>query len=870
MLRSRLWFLIATGVVTGALTLRASDNRAPRAADVPRPPAAVMAIDAVAIPAGAEAMVIDGELAEEVWTRATAVTEFAQRSPSEGAAPSHATEVRVVFDQSALYISVRAMDPEPDKVVGLLTRRDDQSPSDWVSVLIDSYHDKRTAFEFGVNAVGVKYDRYWYDDSNNDGGWDAVWDVAAKRSPQGWRAEFRIPFSQLRFKAVKNGAAAADPDAALGFAVMRTVQHLNETVTWPLLARSASGFVSSFGELRGVTVAGGQKKLELVPYASSQVITAPVASENPLTRSPDPSVSAGVDLKYQVAPGLMLTGTINPDFGQVEADPAVVNLGAFETFFSERRPFFLEGSGAFSFGQCGDCSGIFYSRRIGREPHRFVDSPVDGYAVQPSNTTILGAVKLTGRIGQFSIGALNAITAPEKARLASGIELSRSRSPVEPTSSYSVVRSSRQFSDNSRVGFIFTSTNRKLVDELRFLPGAAVTGGGDWDWRLGKRFSFAGMWAGSTVRGSADAIDRLQINNVHSFQRPDATHLNYDPTRTSLNGHAGSVSFGKISGQKVVFNVNAGYNTPGYEVNDLGFQRRADEINQNSWLQWKNEKPTKRLRSKRINFNQWASWNFGGDRRSLGINVNAHAQFQNSWETGTGFNVNSEAFDDRLTRGGPGGIVTGGLSQWGYVDGDSRKAISPNVFLQWFNDLHDSKGYSVSPGVTIRPSTAISLSVGFNIDRNISDAQWVENIEEGPATHYVFGRIDQTTVSISTRLNYTIRPTISLQLYAQPFVSAGDYSRFKELTAPRAEHYEDRYSPFAYANEPDFNFQSFRTTNVLRWEYKPGSALFVVWQSARQGVKPYGTFSFGRDFGDAFGAPATGVFLVKISRWFNY
>ncbi len=318
-----------------------------------------------------------------------------------------------------------------------------------------------------------------------------------------------------------------------------------------------------------------------MPYALAEVKTAPVAPGNPLQSSPDPQATVGLDLKYKVAPGLTLTATINPDFGQVEADPAVVNLGAFETFFAERRPFFVEGSGNFSLDMdCNDgqCTGLFYSRRIGRAPHRFMSAPEGGFAAQPSNSTILGAAKLTGRVGKFTVGALNAITTREDAEIASGADLSRSRSPVEPASSYSVGRVSREFANNSRLSFLMTSTNRRLTDELRFLPSSAVTGGVDGDWRLGRRYSLTGYWAGSSVRGSADAIDRLQRSNVHSFQRPDAGHLTYDPTRTSLSGHAGSMNVNKIAGQRVRFSSNVGYKSPGFDINDLGFQQRADEI----------------------------------------------------------------------------------------------------------------------------------------------------------------------------------------------------------------------------------------------------------------------------------------------------
>ncbi len=326
-----------------------------------------------------------------------------------------------------------------------------------------------------------------------------------------------------------------------------------------------------------------------MPYVVGQVATAPVSSGNPLTRSPDPGVSAGLDLKYKIGAGLTLTGTINPDFGQVEADPAVVNLNGFETFFAERRPFFVEGSGNFSYDlDCSDgsCTGLFYSRRIGRTPHRDVSAPDGGFAAQPVNTTILGAAKLTGRIGRFSIGALDAVTGAEDARLAQGPALTRSTSPVEPATNYSILRVNREFTNQSRFGFMVTSTNRSLPDELKSVPGSAVTGGVDGDWRLHHGgYSLSGHWAGSLVHGTAGAIADLQQNYVHAFARPDAQHVTFDPQRTQLGGHAGGLSFNKITGRKVHFMSNVNYKTPGFETNDLGYLQRADDISIGNWLQ---------------------------------------------------------------------------------------------------------------------------------------------------------------------------------------------------------------------------------------------------------------------------------------------
>jgi hypothetical protein len=600
----------------------------------------------------------------------------------------------------------------------------------------------------------------------------------------------------------------------------------------------------------------------------ADVTTQPGEPGNSLINTTDPDASLGVDLKYALRPGLTLTGTINPDFGQVEADPAVVNLSAFETFFSERRPFFVEGGGIFSFDiDCndGNCSGLFYSRRIGRTPRGEADVPDGGYSTAPTQTTILGAAKLTGRVGNFSVGALNAVTADEDAVIVNGAV--QTRQTIEPLTNYAVVRARREFTNQSSLGFMTTLTNRNLDGSTRFLPGEAYTGGLDADWRLGPKYAIRGFLAGSAVHGDPSAIDELQRSNVHSFQRPDSSGLTYDPTRTSMSGYGGSSSVSKIAGERMVFSSNVGFKSPGFEINDVGFMQRADQRTMSNWMQIRYDKPSQKwLRSFRYNLNQWAGWNYDGDRLYSGINVNAHAVFRNNWGTGTGGNINWQPFDDRATRGGPGVYGNAQRSIWAYLESDQRPAVSVGIFT--FNST-DGKGttfHDASPNVSYRPSSFLKASVGLHWSQNTDQSQWVEATDDG---RYVFARIYQQTVGIQTRLNYTVTPALSIQLYAEPFVSSGNYTNFKELVDGRSKSYEGRYKPTEYTGNPDFNYRSFRTTNVLRWEYKPGSTLFVVWQQGREDNVGYGDFNFNRDFGAVFDAPAKNVFLVKFAYWFN-
>ena len=843
-----------------ALALFAFSSSAFAAFDTRRP--AAIAVEAIAIPAGT-AMVIDGKFNEEVWDRAPLINEFVQRDPAEGEPPTHRTDARVAYDENALYIAVRAQDSEPHRIVGLLTRRDQRSPSDWIRVIVDSFFDRRSAYEFGVNPAGVKTDRYYFNDGASDDSWDAVWDVQVAREADGWNAEFRIPFSQLRFNNLDG--------RPVGFAVMREIGRLAETSSWPLLSRDANGFVSQFGEVTGLKSGGSPKKLEVVPYSLGSVSLHP-ETENPIDDQTDPDGSLGLDLKYALAPGLTLTATANPDFGQVEADPAVVNLDAFETFFQERRPFFVEGSGTFQFNiDCNDgaCTGLFYSRRIGRAPQGEPELEDDEYSTAPLAATIIGAGKVTGRVGNFSVGALTALTAKEEASIWRGGPTVE-HEVVEPLTGYSVVRARREFANQSNLGFMLTATNRSLVDSVSFLPDDAYAVGVDYDVRFSPRYSLAGFWSGSHVSGSTEAITELQENNVHAYQRPDADYVDVDPTATALGGHAGGIRFGKIAGEKTRFSANYGYKSPGFDINDLGFQRRSDERYIGHWFQKRDNVPGRFTRSFFWNLNQYAGWNYGGDRVWNGANINMHWNWKNYASTGFGLNYNGAPFRDRVTRGGPGVLGNTSFATWYYTGTDSRKSLS--AIYEGFVEV-DGKGtfrHNINPFVTWRPSAATSLSTGFRYNINNDDAQWVENEEvEGQPTRYVFARLEQRTVAFTLRFNYTLTANLSFQSYAEPFVSAGEYTNYKQLVDGRAPSYSDRYAPYAYPSNADFNYRSFRTTNVLRWEYKPGSALFVVWQQGREREETYGDFRFGRDFTGVFDAPSNNVFLVKLSYWLN-
>ncbi len=831
-------------------------------------------------------MDIDGRLDEPEWAAAQVAADFVQFQPDEGAPATEKTEARVLYGAHALFVAIRAYDSQPHEIVGQLTRRDQPSHSDLVGVVIDSYFDRRTAFQFVVNPVGVKYDVYRFDDVEEDDGWDAVWDVATTVDEEGWTAEFRIPYSQLRFRDA--------PEQTWGINFMREIARKQELDVWAPTTRASGGIVSKFGELRGLRGLEPPRRLEVLPYSLARLRRAPGDDANPFYERNATAGTVGADLKYGVTSDLTLDVTINPDFGQVEADPAQVNLTAFETFFPERRPFFLEGSSIFNFsialGDGDDANeSLFYSRRIGRAPQGRAD-PEGGYTEADDQTTILGAWKLSGKTaGGWSVGALHAVTAEERARVAPAAGEPH-EVPVEPLTNYGVLRLQKDLREGrSAVGIIATATRRdREVADAHALNRAAYAGGLDVRHRFrGDTWQVSGYVLASRVEGSADAIARVQRAPARYFQRPDAGHVRYDPERTSLSGASANLAVSKFAGSPWRVGTGIQTRTPGFETNDLGFLRDADFLVHWGWLGYHHTSPQGPFRNWFLNFNGWQVWNYDGDRIGTGGNLNANFQLKNFWNGWFGVNREFEAYSDGLLRGGPLMKREAQTNFWGGFATDSRKAV--HLRVNTFGNVRpesDSWSLGVSPNLRIRPSGRATFSVGTFVHRNVDDLQWIGRLGSGGDATYLFGRIHQTTVGITTRVDFAFTPTLSLQLYAQPFVSGGRYTDFKRVTDPRAERYDQRIAPVAATPEgdrvtldleegpvtignPDFNFRQFRSNAVLRWEYRPGSTLFLVWSQGRNDFLRDGSFRFGRDMEDLFGAPADDVFMIKVSYWFS-
>ena len=831
---------------TASVDRNATPTAAPRAPAAPPEP--------VSVPP-----VIDGRDDDPAWKTATVITAFREYSPTPDTTPRYRTEARIAYDAHNLYFFVRAFDPHPDSILSLLSRRDVRTSSDQIKVLIDSYHDRRTGFEFAVNPAGVKRDYYTYNDGDEDGSWDGVWDVATRVDSLGWTAEFRIPLSQLRYP--------TEAENTFGIMITRDIARYNESDSWPLLDRSRSGIASQFASVPGFRGLGSPHRLEVVPYTVTKTANAP----NGPGYEQRSSLTAGADLKYGLTSNLTLDGTVNPDFGQVEADPSVLNLSAFETFFPEKRPFFLEGQGLFRFDvNCNDgvCSGLFYSRRIGRAPQLGDEYSGDE---NPAQTTILGAGKLTGRLASgASIGVLDAVT---------GREQGPGAATIEPQTNYFVGRLQQDFRNGaSGIGVMVTSVHRNLDSySVDYLRNDALAGGIDFrNQFLDRRFSVDGYVAASRVAGSAAAIAATQQSFVHNYQRPD-DKLVYDSTRTSLGGTSAELSLGKIGGGVTRFNVGYQWLSPGFEINDVGFLGQANEQNQFLWYAFVFNNPTRLYRRFQVNINEWSNFSAQGMREDVGGNVNWNTTLPNNWFIGMGQGMDAAvpSFCATCSRGGPAVAQSRSFWGWGSITADSRRAVVPGLSLNWGNgDEGRSSNVSIGPDVSFRVSSRFSAEIGANWSHNVSAAQWYGNYGDmgSDTTHYTFARLDQHTVSVTTRLNFTATPNLSLQVYAEPFVSAGNYSNWLELNDPYAAHFADRYRPFdGPGGLSGFNYKQLRSNTVLRWEYRPGSVLYFVWSQDRSqdGIDP-GTFQFGRDYRNLFRAHPGNTFLIKGSYWLNF
>ena len=810
-----------------------------------------------------ERIALDGRLDETVWLTAEPATAFVQTEPDEGSPATERTIVHIVYDDDAIYVGARLFDSTGD-VRKRLGRRDSHlDDSDWFYVMFDSYHDHVAAYQFSVNPAGVKRDEIVMGGTS----WDAVWDVATSVDPEGWTAELRIPFSQLRFSPAEL--------QTWGIQLSRRMIAKEEVTVFAFTPKSMRGGVPRYGHLNGLRGLHTGRRAEILPYTAFRAEYLEAVADNPYRDGSDFFPSAGLDLKYRVTSSLTLDATVNPDFGQVEVDPATINLSAFETSFDEKRPFFVEGSSVFGFG-----TRLFYSRRIGRSPQGSLPDGV-AFADRPDASTILAAAKVTGRAGSWNIGLLDAVTAEERARylLPDGGE---GEVNVEPRTNYLVGRAERLLRDGqTQIGAIATGVHRSLDDDaLRAsLRSAAYTGGLDFSHEfLDRAWSLSGYFALSHIAGEETAILRAQRSSARYYQRPDADYLGVDSARTTLGGYAARIALRKNAGLHWRGETNFSLTSPGFEINDLGFQTSVDRIGADFNVSYVENRPGPTFRNWRIESRTSRDWNYGWDAQGGSTSLRFNAQLLNYWGGSANVSRSFRSYDDRLTRGGPLGLNLPDNRVELNLNSDSRKQLSfrTNGTFGWGESGGWNRNLSFS--LSLRPAENWTISAGPRLSRNRAAAQYLTTVSDSAASatfgrRYLFAPLDQTTLSMETRLNVNFTPEMSLDVFAQPFISTGDYHQPMALRAPRTFLFD----PYALdVEDRDFSTRSLRGNAVMRWEWKPGSTLFLVWQQRRSGELTCddvqcgrGQFDVRRDVRALFDPRPDNVFMIKMNYWLN-
>jgi Domain of unknown function (DUF5916)/Carbohydrate family 9 binding domain-like len=839
-------------------------------------------------------VVIDGVLDEEVWEKAPPVTAFVQREPNEGAQATEKTEVRIAYDDEAIYIGARLFDTNPAGIVARLGRRDASLTADELTFYVDPYHDGRGGYYFAVNAAGTLRDGVLYNDDWNDDSWDGIWEGRARVDAQGWTAELRIPYSQLRFR--------REESYRWGVNFRRYVCSKKEEDYVVFTPKKASGFVSRFPHLSGLVGITPPRRIALTPYTIGKAEFTGHDAGDPFNDGSRLRPALGADFKVGLGSNLTVDGTINPDFGQVEVDPAVVNLSDVETFFPEKRPFFVEGANNFRFGQGGATNWwgfnwgnpqLFYSRRIGRAPEG--SQPENDFNDAPAGTRIVTAGKLTGKVGRgWSLGVLDAVTASETGDFQFAGQ--RFRAQVEPAANYFVGRALQESADARRgLGIMATGVVRslggsRLRDELD--QRAFALGLDGWQF-LGanKTWVVTGWTALSNIEGSAARITDLQQDAQHYFQRPDATHVSLDPTRTSLSGLAGRATVNKEKGN-VLFNAAVGFIDPGFDVSDAGFQWRTDVINMHAWTGYRWTKPGRFTREADVGFAYFQSYDFGGNVTWRGTFTHGSVRLKNEMRFFSFFAYNPETLSDTRTRGGPLTINPHGV-EW-HLEGrtDDRKKVDVRFAVHGTDYAQRSEhGRWISGGITLRPRSNLLVSFEPEMSWIHNGAQYLDTFDDPLAIdtyghRYVFAPIEQTQFVAGVRLNWTFTPRLSLELYAQPLVSSGDYAAPGELARPRSYAFRtygadsstfdpktgdvdpDGPGPAPAFNigTPDFNFKSLRGNLVLRWEFRPGSTAYAVWTQSRSDQEDgVGQFAFHRSVSRLFSVRGDNIFLVKVA-----
>ena len=830
--------------------------------------------------------VIDGDITDDAWDVVEWSSDFTEKDPDEGTPPTYQTKFKIMYDKKFLYVAIRAYDAEPDKIESRLSRRDGFA-GDRVNIIIDSYHDKRTAFVFTTTAAGVKGEELTSQNGQNwDDSWNPVWYTDAKVDDEGWTAEMKIPFTQLRFGKAK--------EQIWGLNVNRTLFRKQERSLWQRIPNNQAGFISEAGELHGLIDLNPQKQFEVQPFTVTQYDKYPAETGNPFQDGSDFTANAGLDAKIGITNDLTLDLTVNPDFGQVEADPGAIALDGFQIFFREQRPFFVENSNIFDFRIGNGRDNLFYSRRIGRNPHNSPSLNPGEYANVPQNTTILSAAKFSGKTRNgLSVGVLESLTANEYAtvRQVNGEER---REIVEPMSNFFVARVQQDFNErNSFIGGIFTATNRFLHGNFNALHKAAYSSGIDYqhNWK-NREYYIEGNMIFSHVMGSKEAIEKTQRSITRLFQRPGASHVEVDPNRTSLTGTGGRFEFGRAGGQKLRYNTGVIWRSPELELNDVGFLRNTDQVLQFVNVDYLWLVPNETFRNMSVNFEESSEYDFGGNLNRLRFELASNVNWINNERTRVGIGANFSRFNNFFLRGGPRWRSANSRYIFVSFNSDNGKKFSYNT--RYTNAHSDEDVFArnrFNIGFNYQPFDAFNVSLNMELEKTKDRSQYVRTRTFSSDNRYVLGTMKNDELSTTLRFTYSINPNMSIQFYGQPFISRGRFSDFKYVNIAAAQRFSDRvnfYSPnqislqngeylidedidgnvdYSFGN-PDFNFVQLQTNLVARWEYIPGSELFLVWTRGSVGNANAGDGLIDSITDQVFNAPANDTFLIKLTYRF--
>ena len=857
----------------------------------------------------AEAPTIDGILDESSWDLVEWTGDFIENEPDENTPPTEQTKFKILYDQKYLYVGYRCYDSDPSKIEKRLSRRDGFA-GDWVEINLDTYHDKRTGFSFTITASGVKGDEFISQNGDNwDGSWNPIWYTATNIDDEGWTAEVKIPLSQLKFGKSK--------EQIWGLQVNRRFFRKEERSVWQRIPQDAPGWVSEFGELHGLIDIEPQKQLEIQPFGVVQYDTFPEEEGNPFRDGDDFILNGGLDAKIGITNDLTLDLTVNPDFGQVEADPAAIALDGFQIFFREQRPFFVENKNIFDYRFANGFDNVFYSRRIGRSPQGSVNELNGEFVDSPNNTTILGAAKFSGKTKNgWSIGILESLTSREIAKIENE-DGSEREAIVEPLTNYFVARAQKDFNNrNSFIGGIFTATNRNLgdffeIDEddpsadetselsgttennLNLLRKSAYSGGLDFrhNWK-DRKYYIEGNIVASHVEGSKEAIEETQRELTHNFQRPDADHVRVDPNRTSLTGTGGKLVGGRSGGGNWRYNAGVFWRSPELELNDIGFLRQADEIRQFVNFRYLFLKPTKLYRRANIFAEQFSTYDFEGNYNRIQYEINGFINYTNNWWTEAGFGHKPRIFTNTFLQGGPRWRFSDENFVFLFFGSDNRKKF--NFTVGHVNTWAQQNNFAFQRYVLrlrYQPFDAFSMSINPEFRLNPNKTQYVTEVDFDGTPRYITAKIDQQTLSASIRLNYNINPNLTIQYYGEPFISRGRYTNFNYVNNPVAADLNDRVTLYdqnqiSFADDvysvdedrngtvdytidnPDFAFVQFRSNLVLRWEYIPGSEIFLVWSQGVTGDGDPGDHLFRSLNNQILDQQPENTFLIKATYRF--